>query len=93
MVKYMKSRRHGPTIPPYDQERFVSYLDTSDWSSIEKLHGMIKSTPSPKSVVDENGHVESGRVVYQLDNTNGITLTEETWPLSDFLNSSECHSP
>jgi len=67
MVKYMKSKRYGLTLPPYDQERFVSYLDTSDWSYIERLHDLIESTPGPKSVVDKNGQVEWPRVVCQID--------------------------
>ena len=93
MVKYMKSRRHGIKSPPYDQERVVSYLDTSEWSYIERLHDLIESAPRPLSVVDENGQVEWGRVVCQIDNTNGITLIEDALPQSDFLNSCECHTP
>ena len=77
MVKYMKSKRYGLKRPPYDQERFVSYLDTSDWNSIEKLHDMIKGTPDPKSIAEKDDQIEWARVVYQIDNTNGVTLTEE----------------
>ena len=90
MAKYMKSRTNVIKSPPYDQERFVSYLDTSDWSSIGRLHDLIESAPHLLSVVDKNGQVEWGRVVYQIDNTNGITLIEKALPLSEFLKSSEC---
>ena len=92
LAKYMKGRKNVIKSPPYDQERFVSYLDTSDWSSIGRLHDLIKSAPQLLSAVD-NGQFEWGRAVYQVDDTNGLTLIEEGLPLSEFLKSSECYSP
>ena len=93
LVRYMRSKRCGLKLPLYDQERFVSYLDSSDWDSVERLHELIKGTSEPKSIADKDGQPEWARVAYKKDNINGITLTEEAWPLTEYLNSSECNSP